>query len=715
MTLRSLVLAATLALLAGHSAVAYAHGSSSGKCAKVKCVASDACHRAGTCDPATGACSNPVAPDGGSCSDKNGCTEKDVCRAGTCVGTPKKNGSSCDDRNSCTEKDACQAGSCVGGRSVKNGTSCSDGNGCTEKDACQAGVCTGKLKKNGSSCDDKNPCTGKDVCTAGACAGTNKRDGSECELDDDDNECISEDGTCRAGVCKPDKAKTCAAPDQCHVGLCDPETGGCFSRDAAPGAACNDDNPCTSPDRCENGVCTGTLGCDDDNRCTLDSCESSSGCLHTPISCDDDNQCTIDSCDRELGCVYLVLSCDDGNACTTDSCEGPQGCINSPISCDDGNACTIDSCDPTSGCTNMPVADGMTCDDGDDCTPTDTCEAGVCRACIPTGTCTAPPCDDEEGFCPGVVCAFDDDCPAGETCVAGSAPSPRFVDNGDGTVTDRQTCLVWEQKNGVEGTTPGGGNLDFTNPNDVDNSYQWSSTGTAMDGGAFTDFLLKLNSGTGFAGHTDWRLPTSTGSNTDPTGKRAELESIVDASATGCGIGGACINAEFGPTAATLYWSLSNGASSGDAWYVDFSSGDVNDASKGNELFVRAVRGGVIDPCGDGVVCGSEECDPPGEPECGVGSACDATCQCVTITTTTTVAPSTTTTTTTLPACGAAGANFACRCTDGSTRGTGCGSAIFTCAQARNIGRNLCIVGGGGPGDCATAPCSDCTTRLPCQ
>ena len=85
MTLRSLALAATLAVLAGHPVVAHANGSSSrsGKCAKVKCVASDACHRAGTCDPATGACSNPVAPDGGSCSDGNACTEKDVCRAGT--------------------------------------------------------------------------------------------------------------------------------------------------------------------------------------------------------------------------------------------------------------------------------------------------------------------------------------------------------------------------------------------------------------------------------------------------------------------------------------------------------------------------------------------------------------------------------------------------------------------------------------------------------
>ena len=38
------------------------------------CSASDQCHVAGTCDPATGACSNPNAPDGTPCNDGNACT-----------------------------------------------------------------------------------------------------------------------------------------------------------------------------------------------------------------------------------------------------------------------------------------------------------------------------------------------------------------------------------------------------------------------------------------------------------------------------------------------------------------------------------------------------------------------------------------------------------------------------------------------------------------
>ncbi|XXF80027.1 VCBS repeat-containing protein [Myxococcaceae bacterium GXIMD 01537] len=48
-------------------------------CAGVVCTASDPCHVAGTCDPATGQCSNPTADDGTSCS--GGICDAGVCRA----------------------------------------------------------------------------------------------------------------------------------------------------------------------------------------------------------------------------------------------------------------------------------------------------------------------------------------------------------------------------------------------------------------------------------------------------------------------------------------------------------------------------------------------------------------------------------------------------------------------------------------------------------
>jgi subtilisin-like proprotein convertase family protein len=54
--------------------------------APVTCTASDQCHSAGTCDPGSGACSNPALPDGTVCDDGNAGTSGDACQAGVCTG-----------------------------------------------------------------------------------------------------------------------------------------------------------------------------------------------------------------------------------------------------------------------------------------------------------------------------------------------------------------------------------------------------------------------------------------------------------------------------------------------------------------------------------------------------------------------------------------------------------------------------------------------------
>jgi RHS repeat-associated protein len=53
----------------------------------VVCTASDQCHVAGTCAPATGVCSNPTKPNGTSCNDGNACTQSETCQAGACQGS----------------------------------------------------------------------------------------------------------------------------------------------------------------------------------------------------------------------------------------------------------------------------------------------------------------------------------------------------------------------------------------------------------------------------------------------------------------------------------------------------------------------------------------------------------------------------------------------------------------------------------------------------
>jgi hypothetical protein len=101
------------------------------------------------------------------------------------------------------------------------------------------------------------------------------------------------------------------------------------------------------------------------------------GCLHTPITCNDNNPCTDDSCNPTTGCVGTPNdsnTCNDGNACTTDACVNGS-CVGTPSGsgcCDDGNPCTDDTYDPGAGCVNtLRDADGDgVCDDSDNCRTT---------------------------------------------------------------------------------------------------------------------------------------------------------------------------------------------------------------------------------------------------------------------------------------------------------------------------------------------------------
>jgi hypothetical protein len=116
----------------------------------------------------------------------------------------------------------------------------------------------------------------------------------------------------------------------------------------------------TSRFRTPGGGCVHVpVDCDDQNPCTVDSCDPATGtCLHTPVNCDDGNDCTRDFCDPASGaCKHDPLvgaSCDDGNACTQDdrcvqTTTGGVVCQGTPVDCDDRDPCTQDRCDP-SGC-----------------------------------------------------------------------------------------------------------------------------------------------------------------------------------------------------------------------------------------------------------------------------------------------------------------------------------------------------------------------------
>lgn len=176
------------------------------------------------------------------------------------------------------------------------------------------------------------------------------------------------------------------------------------------------------------------------------------------------------------------------------------------------------------------------------------------------------------------TCSSDCSCSAPVAPTPTPAPNARFVDNGDGTVTDIERGLQWERK-----TTSFGSGKNPTFPHDVDNPYTWTASVSLPDGTIFTDLLATLNKPQHcFLDHCDWRLP-----------ELDELQSIVDLDAPGCRAGGACISPVFGPTAPRQYWTNTETlptSGSESAWFVSFGGGSVNRASKVNAFYTRVVR-----------------------------------------------------------------------------------------------------------------------------
>jgi hypothetical protein len=133
---------------------------------------------------------------------------------------------------------------------------------------------------------------------------------------------------------------------------------------------------------------------------------------------------------------------------------------------------------------------------------------------------------------------------------------------------------------------------DMNDLHDRDNSYTWSagSPFTAADGTLFTTFLAGLNAGSGFANHTDWRIPTI-----------AELETIIDyttsipsvsvAFNSNCTL--SCSVTTCSCTAPQDYWSsTTNVGGTSFAWFAFFSAGGVSFTNKGSAVSARGVRGG---------------------------------------------------------------------------------------------------------------------------
>lgn len=137
--------------------------------------------------------------------------------------------------------------------------------------------------------------------------------------------------------------------------------------------------------------------------------------------------------------------------------------------------------------------------------------------------------------------------------ITGRSSEGRFTDNGDGTVTDHSTGLMWQQDTADQ---DGDGQITMLD------RIRW------CDALAFCETLI-------FAGHDDWRLPNI-----------RELQSIAD-----YGRADLMIDPVFSALP-LYYWSSTTSATlPGNAWQFFFGGADFSQLDgKDGRHHVRAVR-----------------------------------------------------------------------------------------------------------------------------
>jgi hypothetical protein len=286
---------------------------------------------------------------------------------------------------------------------------------------------------------------------------------------------------------------------------------------------------------CDGGLttCTSDLG----------SCNTTLGTTQASLT-----TCTSDlgSCDTTLGTTQASLT-----TCTSDlgSCNTTLGTTQASLT-----TCTSDlgSCNTTLGTTQASLT---------------TCQSGL-AICLGGGLQSQrlktgeTLCYDDVGTV--IACAG-----TGQDAELQKGLAGAYTDNGNGTITDTRTGLMWE-KLSADGTI-----------HDKDTAYTWLN--------AFSTKVATLNADS-FAGFTDWRVPNVN-----------ELQSLV-AYGTSYPAIDAAFNTNCAATCTVLtcsctqsnaYWSSSSYVDiPSNAWAVYFLDGYVVGYLKDNSAYVRAVRGG---------------------------------------------------------------------------------------------------------------------------
>jgi hypothetical protein len=376
-----------------------------------ECVAADAVQPENAClicDPARDArawSNNDDAP----CDDQLFCTIDDVCRAGSCTGSPRKceDGVACNGVSTCDEaSDSCSAPvSQCGTNAVCNvatDTCDSTCSGCVI-----AGVCVlAGAEAPGNPCqvcDPARSATAFSIASGKSCGSA----ATACSAQD----------TCDAqGRCQPNHlpaGSSCGNPassacDQADA--CD-GSGNCQQRVAANGTPCNDGAFCTTRDQCQGGQCvpSGQMNCGANRTCN----EAADQC-----------QC---------------VGCQIGGTCFAIGGRNPT------------NACQV--CDPNRSSTAFSVSVGVSCGSGPtECSGQDTCNAQ--GQCVPNHLTNGTPCTSvargncQSGACVAATLPTGAACQQNSDCSSGRCETWFRDRDGDGFGTTDEVQRICGAQNG---------------------------------------------------------------------------------------------------------------------------------------------------------------------------------------------------------------------------------------------------------------------------
>ncbi|NOZ02629.1 MAG: hypothetical protein GXP54_12165, partial [Deltaproteobacteria bacterium] len=346
-------------------------------------------------------------------------------------------------------------------------------------------------------------------------------DGPVDQIECDDGDICTEGDVCLGTGCVQGTPKDCDDDNECTADACDPDTGCVHLNVDIP---CDDGNPCTIDDHCLDGTCIGggEPGCDDANPCTDDECVLPVGCRHEPntSSCDDADPCALSKkCVLGLCTATSIKNCDDQNTCTLDSCDPDTGqCQHAQIpqcgpcvidsQCDDGNPCSVDGC-ANGKCVHYPGTAPECCMTDSECDDQDPCTTDDCTG-SPFGTCSHLPaqgaacCDDEvflADFVGGSLDGFELDPPQSgvgwrvvQTPHSGSAPWALYYGN--------PVNMNYDSGKANEGTATG---PEITLPAGVELTLRFT-TWQDVEKAVNLDYL-EVTASTGAGDYLVWRKP----------------------------------------------------------------------------------------------------------------------------------------------------------------------------------------------------------------